>query len=307
LRPGFTPGGIRSPCFLIFWVCSTILFRDPLSTLARLALHDERYSYVLLIPIVSLGLMIAMREGIFAQPRLSVPAGATAAILGFAAFLSTAQGLFVRILLILLMWIAMFTFFYGRRAAKAAIFPLAFLFLMVPIPGFVLDRIVWGLQRGTAEISSVLFRLTGIPAFREGLRFALPGIDIEIAEECSGVRSSLSFLVASILSGYLVLGSIRHRILLILLCLPVVVFKNAVRVVGIAWLGVRVNRSFLFGNLHHYYGGLVFSLLGIAILGGLLFALKRREDQDSDGKPNLPARRFRSDRLDLRLFEESRS
>jgi exosortase len=296
----------RSASFLIFWICSTILFRDPLSTLARLALHDERYSYILLIPLVSLSLMIAMREGIFAHPKLSMPAGLAAAILGLAAFLSTSQGLFLRILLILLMWVALFTFLYGHRVVRAALFPLAFLLLMVPIPGFVLDRIVWGLQRGTAEIASVLFRLTGVPAFREGLRFALPGIDIEIAEECSGVRSSLSFVIASILSSYLVLGSIRHRILLVILCLPVVVLKNAVRVVGIAWLGVRVNRSFFFGNLHHY-GGLVFSLLGIAILGGLLLALRRREDQDSEGKPSLPASRLRSDRLDLRLSGEARS
>lgn len=36
-----------------------------------------------------------------------------------------------------------------------------------------------------------LFRVSGIPVFRDNYVFILPGITIEVAKECSGIRSSL--------------------------------------------------------------------------------------------------------------------
>jgi exosortase/archaeosortase family protein len=61
-----------------------------------------------------------------------------------------------------------------------------------------------------------------------------------------------------------------------LLTIPVVIFKNAVRIVTISWLGVYVDPGFLHGNLHKY-GGLPFSLLAILILFLVLISLRKVE------------------------------
>ena len=42
-------------------------------------------------------------------------------------------------------------------------------------------------------------------------------------------------------------------------------FTNAVRIVILSWLAVHVDRSFLYGNLHHN-GGALFSLISVAAL-----------------------------------------
>jgi exosortase/archaeosortase family protein len=61
-----------------------------------------------------------------------------------------------------------------------------------------------------------------------------------------------------------------------LLTIPVVIFKNAVRIVTISSLGVYLDRGFLHGNLHKY-GGLPFSLLAILILFLVLITLRKAE------------------------------
>jgi exosortase len=104
----------------------------------------------------------------------------------------------------------------------------------------------------------------------------LPGVEIEIAEECSGIHSSLSLLIASILAGYLFLRSKWNRILFSTFTVPVVIFKNAVRIVTISCLGVYVDPGFLHGKLHRY-GGLPFSLVSLAVLVPVLLALQKGE------------------------------
>jgi len=134
---------------------------------------------------------------------------------------------------------------------------------------------VAGLQEGSAEISSMLFKLIHVPNFREDLEFLLPGVRIRIAEQCSGIRSSQSLFIVTILAGHIFLRSGWKTALITLFTVPLTIFKNAVRIVTLSSLAVYVNRDFLYGNLHHY-GGLVFSLLDLIILIPLV-AMRRVE------------------------------
>ncbi len=181
-----------------------------------------------------------------------------------------------------------FVLCFGRQACRAAIFPLFLLFFIVPIPPDIMDKAVLALQKGSAEISYILFKLVGIPVFRDGFRFSLPGVDIEVAAECSGIRSSLSLFLSSLMVGYLTLESRWSRAAFSLLTIPVVIFKNAVRIVTISWLGVYVDPGFFHGNLHKY-GGLPFSLPAIVTLFFVLIALRKAETiaskADSRGGP----------------------
>ena len=99
-------------------------------------------------------------------------------------------------------------------------------------------------------MTTVVFKVIGMPFLRRGFTFSLPGIDIEIAKECSGIRSSLSLLLSAIVVGYLFLRSAWSQLFLAVVTIPIVIFKNAVRIAIISWLGIYVDRSFFFGNLH---------------------------------------------------------
>jgi exosortase len=170
-----------------------------------------------------------------------------------------------------------FVLSYGSKAFRAALFPLSFLLLIIPIPGFLLDRLVLALQRGSAEATGVLFRLTGVPVVRQGFTFSLADVTIEIAQQCSGIRSSLALFVVSLLAGYVFLRSNWKRAFFSLFVILVAIIKNGVRIVTLSLLAVYVDRGFLTGELHHRYGGIVFSTLALAVLVPVLRLLQGQE------------------------------
>jgi len=259
---------------LLAWLLSLLLF--PLSAFANTALQDERYTHILLIPFISLGLVWLEKDNIFRAPIYSPALGVSLLCVGIAVS-RTFGSVSVLIFAIVLIWMALFILCFGPRSFHHALFPLMFLLLMVPLPTYLMDKAVEGMQKGSAEVAFALFKLARVPVFRDGFQFSLPGVVIEVAEECSGIRSSLSLLVSSILAGHLFLHSNWRKVCLILLTVPIVIFKNGVRIVSISWLGVYVDHGFLFGKLHKY-GGLPFSLVAISLMVLLLFALRKSEE-----------------------------
>jgi exosortase len=176
--------------------------------------------------------------------------------------------------LIVLGWIAVFILFYGTSSFKAAAFPLLFLLLMSPIPVVLAQHIVSVLQKGSAETCYALFRLMGVPVIRHGFLFSLPGVDIEVAEQCSGIHSGLSLFIVGLLADHFLLQGAWKKACFVLCILPVAIFKNAIRIVTIAWLGIHVSPGFFHGALHRQ-GGLPFSLLSLAMMAALLWLLRR--------------------------------
>jgi exosortase/archaeosortase family protein len=106
--------------------------------------------------------------------------------------------------------------------------------------------------------------------------FTLPGFIVEIADECSGIRSSIALLLTSLLAGDMLLNSGWKKALLVAAVLPVTVFKNGIRIVALSLLSIHVDPSFLEGQLHRD-GGIAFFLLAIAMMAPVLAALVRLE------------------------------
>ena len=73
----------------------------------------------------------------------------------------------------------------------AAAFPVAFLIFMVPLPNAAIDLLEKMLMAASAEVADWLFGLAGVPALRSGFIFQLPNITIRVAQECSGIRSTV--------------------------------------------------------------------------------------------------------------------
>jgi exosortase len=258
------------------------LFRRTLIGLASLSFHDELASHILLIPVISALLIYLERKRIFRTPRycpsIGLPMLLLALILWYSlkaplSSLSATDRLSVATPLIVLAWIAVFVLFYGAGAFQAAVFPLLFLLLMTPLPFAAAEHIVYILQKGSAETCYALFRVIGVPVIQHGFQFSLPGVDIEVAEQCSGIHSGVSLFIVGLLAEHALLQDNWKKTCFILCIFPIAIFKNAVRIVTIAWLGVHVNPSFFHGPLHRQ-GGLPFSLLSLALMAGLLWLLR---------------------------------
>lgn len=180
---------------------------------------------------------------------------------------------------ILLIWVGGFLASYGLPAVREAAFPLLFLLLMIPLPEQFLNWTIELLQRGSTEISYLLFNLVGVPALKQGFVISVPGISIEVAAECSGIRSSLALLITCLLAAHLYLRTPWKIAVFILLVLPLSIIKNGIRIVTLTLLSLYVDPRFLTGSLHRD-GGFVFFLLALLLLFPVFLALERSERRD---------------------------
>jgi exosortase len=251
-----------------------------------LSLRDDEYTYILLILPVSVVLIFLERRSLRKTVTLNVRTGsallASAALIlcfqrGWSAWLAPDAQLSMRMLALVLWWIGAFVLCYGFGAARSVLFPLLFLFGLVPVPQSVLSVIVALLQHWSAWAAYVLFAGCGVPVVRDGVLLAIPGLTVQVAEECSSIRSSSMLLVTTMVLSQILLRSPWRKALVISLAVPLSVAKNGLRIFTIAMLGTRVDPGYLTGELHHE-GGVIFFGIALAVVFALLWSFRKGED-----------------------------
>jgi len=106
--------------------------------------------------------------------------------------------------------------------------------------------------------------------------FSLPMFAIEVADACSGIRSSIALLLTGLLAGHMFLRDSWAKACVVAAILPVTILKNGIRIVTLSMLAIHVDPEFLTGQLHHE-GGVVFFVLGLVILAPVLAVLRKSE------------------------------
>jgi exosortase len=272
----------RHAIFSAYCAAVALISTPVLQTLYVVARDEESVSHAIVIPIVTLVLIYQARTAVFRSVQwsgagLAVVLAALVAV-GAVRLGPVAAGASLRwgVIALAVAWAGGFLAVYGRGAFRAAAFPLAFLVFMVPIPAALLDPSVQFLKDASTELVAALFSLTGTPYHREAYVFSLSTFVIEVADECSGIRSSLALLLTSLLAGHSFLRSPVSKVLLVLAVVPITILKNAIRIVTLSLLAIHVDPAFLTGRLHRD-GGIVFFLMALAILWPLLAVLSRRD------------------------------
>lgn len=275
---------------------SLLLFHRTIIAWAQFSLHDDSNSHILIIPFIALVLIYFDRKQIFTDTKSSVVPGTGLAVAGLLLFGLVQKGPFLlggktalclETLAIILIWAAGFLLCYGPIAVRKAAFPLLFLILMVPIPDVILNKAIDALQRGSTEIAFLVFRLSGTPVYRDGFLITIPGITIEVAKECSSIRSSMAFFITCLLAAHLYLRTTWKQLLLVLISLPLSLVKNGGRIAALTLLSIHVDPRFLTGKLHHQ-GGFVFFLLALAILWPVFYWLERSERARASASSSSP-------------------
>lgn len=276
----------RGILFGTLFVIALVLFSVPLKQLFGLSLKENLYSHIPLIPLVSLYFFFIERKRILSDTSYCVQVGIPLVVLGLAFYLFGAghqQDYQINNYLAVMMfgfflWVlGAFMLTYGVRAFKEAVFPLVFLIFLVPIPHFVLDPYIRFLQRWSADAAYGVFKLIGVPIHREGFFFSLPGLTVEVAEQCSGIRSSLALLITSVVSGKLFLKTRWRRVILMLCVVPIAVFKNGLRIVTISLLAAYVDPVFIESHWIHRSGGIPFFVVALLLLLPFLWWMRRAE------------------------------
>ena len=282
--------------FAILTAAALALALPPLVDLLRTRWLSEYYSHIALIPLVSAYMIFRRRREMFRGTASAHPWGIAAIAAGVGLYIAgrfLSGELDVRASLTtlgaLLLWCSAYLVLYGKNGSRRAVFPLAFLLFAVPIPALVIEKIIAVLVVGSAYMTRLLLVAFGVPFVQEGPVFRLPGFAIEVAQECSGIRSSLALLITTVLAGQIFLKRFWRQALLALAVFPVALFKNAIRIVTLYLLSYFVDMRIIMGGFLHKSGGFIFFGLGLFVLGSLLWLLREGESRKSGAKGALDA------------------
>jgi exosortase len=274
-----TFGLLVTVSILIWWKVLLITF--------SLAWTNDAYTHILLIIPISVTLIILDWKKRSLPPVPNIGGGLV--LLG----LATAIGigglrwgrvdvltgdvrLALEMLSLDLWWLGAVLFCFGSRVFRDWTFPLFFLFWLIPAPKFVTAWAVEFLQQGTASFARVLLAIFGVPATRDGTALSVPGFVVEVAQECSSIRSSMMLLVSSMLMSYLLLRSFWSRSFVIAVAIPLAIAKNGLRVFTLTLLALYVGPTVFKSELHRQ-GGILFFGIALAVLFEIVWFAGRLE------------------------------
>jgi exosortase C (VPDSG-CTERM-specific) len=278
---------MRMKLFLGFIVLSAAVFSKPLVSLVIHAAHSDLHSHILLVPFVS-SYLIYLRRKQLPKTYCSSPGWATVPLLvGLAALavawtqtrsLSHNDYLALMAFAFLCLLVAGGFLFLGKKWMAAAAFPFAFLIFMLPMPDSMADALETGSKLASAEAANLFFNITGAPVLRDGTIFQLPNIAIQVAQECSGIRSSWVLIITSLLAANLFLKSNWRRGLLVFFVIPLGILRNGFRIWVIGTLCIQLGPQMIHSIIHRR-GGPLFFAFSLIPLFLLLWWLRRGESK----------------------------
>lgn len=273
----------------------TLAFAWPLLELVRFAWGNDFHSHALLIPFVVAYLIWQRRAALPGESGRSPLLAGGLLLLGLAVLAGLwsyggtsapeprAHLALATLGYLLFLGAGAFWFLGGRLLWHCA-FPAVLLVFLLPMPLAMENAIEVFLQHASAEAASLFFAATGSTVYREGLVFRLPGIAIQVAQECSGIRSSLVLFITSLIAGDLLLKSPWRRAALTLFVIPLAILRNGFRVFTIAMLCVHVSPGMIDSPIHHRGGPIFFALSLIPFFLFLLWLRRGERRRESRGK-----------------------
>lgn len=145
----------------------------------------------------------------------------------------------------------------GNRVAWQMIFPLCFLYFMVPVG----EALIPLLMDFTATFTVTLLRLTGISVYREGTFFTLSSGQWSVVEGCSGLRYLIASVTLGLVYAYITYTRLWKRLVFALLSFLVPLVANGLRAYMIVMIAHLSDMKLATGVDHLIYGGIFFGFV----------------------------------------------
>jgi len=156
----------------------------------------------------------------------------------------------------------------GREVFRILLFPLLFLFLMVPLPRSLMNVVAFPLQLVAARWAVAVLQMLGIPSLVEGNIIHLAHTELFVAEACSGLRSLMALVTLGVVFAHFFKPGRRiQQLVLVGSTIPIAVVVNAARVALTGWLAQHYGDKAAQGVIHEFQGIITFSLAFFALMG----------------------------------------
>lgn len=251
---------IKTACGLfLVTLLSISIFFDTWRSMVETWYHSSSYNHCFVIAPISLWLCWSRRNDYLTLcPAISWIALVAIIAHGFLWLIADLINIqVIKQFAVVGMLISGFWMILGNLITFNILFPLGYLFFMVPVG----SDFIAPLMEFTATFSVYLIRLSGIPVFREGLNFSLSSGNWTVAEACSGINYLIASVSLGFVYAYLTFSSYWKRALFMLLSIVVPILANGLRAYLIVMIGHFSNMTLAVGVDHLIYGALFFGLV----------------------------------------------
>jgi exosortase len=175
--------------------------------------------------------------------------------------------LLIQVLSIFPLLLGMLLFFYGSQMIRQLIFPILYLFLLVPPPLGILDNITLPMRHLASASAGFILKTFHYPVSRSGLLLYLGDHEIFLGAPCSGFRSLITMFSLGLIYVYFNKGKFSKNLILVLCIVPLALFGNMLRVVTICLLTFYFGEKVGQGFLHEFSGMVVFVIMLAGLMG----------------------------------------
>lgn len=300
--------------FAIAFTYATVLAK-----LARDWWFDENYSHGLLIPLIIGYIVWVERDKLARVPvRSSVLWGGVAVVCALFALWAGVAGaeLYTQRLSLILILAGIIVYFWGFRLLRLLLVPLGLLFLALPIPAIIFNKIAFPLQLFASRCAVWSMSVLGIPVLRQGNIIELKPLNsfdttkLEVVEACSGIRSLMTLVTLAVVFAYFThspdddgtglskrFGWLKsywfwRSIIIVGSAIPIAILTNAFRVSGTGVLAHYYGTAVADGFFHSFSGWAIY-IVAFILLFGIGMILDRfkpaKTDEQSEKKSPEPS------------------
>ncbi len=247
-------------------------------SLTSAAWSEGLYSHGWIVPVFALGLMWMRWEPIGPVPSSERWTGLALLVAGLSMRLVAAEwGMNpVDRLSFLPAIFGVFMLVGGMNIIRWAGPALGFLIFMFPLPTRLEVLVLLRLQTLAAICSTFVLQTLGVPAFRSGNIINISGMDLFIADACSGLRMLTIFCALAVAMVFLIERPWWDKFIILLSAVPIALVVNIVRitVTGLLYMWVGPKNNFV-QHLAHDWAGYFMMPLALGLLWLELQILER--------------------------------
>lgn len=155
---------------------------------------------------------------------------------------------------------------FGLKVLLANWFPLFYLGMLLPVPGWAIDQFTAPLKMLVSTMATAVVEPLGIPIVREGVTMTVGPYQLLVEDACSGLNSLIGLIAITLFYIYLLRNAgWRYSAFLVCLIIPVAIAANVLRIITLILLtyffGDAVGQGFL-----HVTAGLFLFAISLSLM-----------------------------------------